>query len=250
MTQATMGSLAEPETLADASLTEPPAVDAAASVVDMGDTIGADSHNLPTTLAKIGGYVTGSGGVLWSEAMFNRFTKSGHVRINQDPTSDPMLGGVLDVEPRAWTNTGAAAALRKRKDVGRYDNAYTSLANVSALETACRTQGLLPGQVGLWLANWNLSRDQAVAVLLAGHPYFRLVAVQWASPSSNPGTILPGTSLTLAQANADLSVALDSWYPPATTPPPPPPPTIKGLVVMENLSSHAVQSLDGGKSWH
>ena len=38
-------------------------------------------------------------------------------------------------------------------------------------------------------------------------------AVHWASPTSNPGTIVPGGTLTLAQAQVDLSVAEDAWHP-------------------------------------
>ena len=47
---------------------------------------------------------------------------------------------------------------------------------------------------------------------------FPVKAVQWASPSSNPGTLVPGTGLTLTQANCDLSVADKSW--PSVPPPP------------------------------
>lgn len=48
----------------------------------------------------------------------------------------------------------------------------------------------------------------------AGHPPagHKIVAVQWASPSSNPDTPLPRSSLTLRQANCDLSVTLDYWH--------------------------------------
>jgi hypothetical protein len=63
--------------------------------------------------------------------------------------------------------------------------------------------------VRLWLADWSLSRAQAARLLgtrLDGH---KIVAVQWASPASNPDTPLPRSSLTLEQANCDLSVTLD-----------------------------------------
>jgi hypothetical protein len=66
--------------------------------------------------------------------------------------------------------------------------------------------------VRLWLADWSLSRAQADNLLgtrLHGH---KVVAVQWASPSSNPNTPLPRSSLTLRQANCDLSVTLDYWH--------------------------------------
>ena len=46
---------------------------------------------------------------------------------------------------------------------------------------------------------------------VAGYGH-KIVAVQWASPSSNPDTPLPRSSLTLEQANCDLSVTLDYWH--------------------------------------
>jgi hypothetical protein len=40
------------------------------------------------------------------------------------------------------------------------------------------------------------------------------VGVQWASPSSNPNTVLPGPSgKTLREANVDLSVVDAGWVP-------------------------------------
>ena len=48
---------------------------------------------------------------------------------------------------------------------------------------------------------------------------FRVEMVQWASSSSNPDTILPGTNYTLKSAGCDLSVAIpfSSWKEPAKT---------------------------------
>jgi hypothetical protein len=51
--------------------------------------------------------------------------------------------------------------------------------------------------------------DNLLGTRLHGH---KVVAVQWASPSSNPNTPLPRSSLTLRQANCDLSVTLDYWH--------------------------------------
>ena len=38
------------------------------------------------------------------------------------------------------------------------------------------------------------------------------MAVQWASPTSNPNTIVPGGTQTLADANIDISVTIPSWF--------------------------------------
>jgi hypothetical protein len=92
-----------------------------------------------------------------------------------------------------------------------YANRSTFPAIAAALNAA-GPQDLYHRYVRLWLADWSLSSAQATALLgthLDGH---KIVAVQWASPSSNPDTPLPRSSLTLSEANCDLSVTLDSWH--------------------------------------
>ena len=53
------------------------------------------------------------------------------------------------------------------------------------------------------IADWNLSEH--LAGLAA---YGDVYAGQWASPTSNPNTVIPGTNHTLATANVDLNVVL------------------------------------------
>ena len=211
--------------------------------VTMADAIGASANNLPTSLAKVGGYDTGSPPVPWSTAQWNRFIKSGHVHINQDPGSDPLIGDVLDSEAGAWSIPGAVEALKKRKAAGKSLNVYISIASLTGLANALVAAQLAP--VGIWLANWNLTESQAAALVVSQSGPFPIKAVQWASPSSNPATILPGSGMTLKQANADLSVADASWFPaPVGTPPPPPPVTVSAVLV-RGLVSRIVHSTDG-----
>jgi hypothetical protein len=166
----------------------------------MIDSIHATCHNIPTGTRKAAGYVTGSADIRWTRADWDRFDPrhTGLVRIDQS------FGGRV----AHWVRTRHAAG-KRFSDV--YANRSTFPAVAAALDAA-GPQGMFHRHVRLWLADWSLSRAQAAALLgtyLDGH---KIVAVQWASPSSNPDTPLPRSSLTLKQANCDLSVTLDYWH--------------------------------------
>lgn len=63
------------------------------------------------------------------------------------------------------------------------------------------------------------------AASAANLPHGSIIAYQYASPTSNPATLLPGTSITLREANADLSVIETAWLrKPAPAPKPAPDP--------------------------
>lgn len=164
--------------------------------VTMVDTIHTDVEHIPQSTQKVAGYVTGSAEIIWIDPDWNRFAnvQTGKVRINQ-AGSNGYLGDVLDIESGAWSIDNAAEALSVRaKDPNRDCAAYVDEADYDALITALKGKGFTS---------------------------FPTVAVQWASPSSNPTTILPGSSLTLSEANCDLSVALATWFGPSEAPPPP-----------------------------
>jgi hypothetical protein len=119
------------------------------------------------------------------------------------PQHGPQMALAVDQHPVRH------AAGKRFSDV--YSNRSTFPAIAAALNAA-GPQAMFHRHVRLWLADWSLSRAQAARLLgtrLAGH---KIVAVQWASPSSNPDTPLPRSSLTLRQANCDLSVTLDYWH--------------------------------------
>lgn len=134
--------------------------------------------------------------------------KGHRVRIDQAPTSE-LFGGALvkDVEPGAAA-LGHCVALRKQ---GHKFVTYTFEANMGAARQA------LPGGP-FWVADWNLSEAQAVAYIEA---HDDVVGVQFASPTSNPNTLLPGAGgQTLRSANVDLSVMRASfWLPHPPAPP-------------------------------
>jgi hypothetical protein len=181
----------------------------AATVVTMIDATHDNIDSIPATAVAVAGYVTGSGGVEWDEGDWDRFATAAKVRINQMPGSDPLLGDVLDVEPRAWTNEGAAQACRERKQRGLEISLYTFQDNLTPLLNACLRVGVTEGN--LWVANWNLSIEEATEMVVKRSGPWPIQAVQWASPTSNPRTLIPGSNRTLREGNVDLSQATSTW---------------------------------------
>lgn len=216
--------------------------------------------NLPANLQRVGGYVTGTSGIKWTAADWNKFPNAGHVRYDQGYSWPPAPGDydVLDVENMAVTPSEVPAAIDARIKAGyKYTWVYATDSYLAAIQAALNNHqpgvSWWQGHVRCVLANWNLNQAEATALLGTTIHGMICDAVQWASPSSNPRTLLPGTNLTLAQANADLNVCSDSFFPPNTpapvpTPTPPPVTPKKGLLVMPDLTSKVVSSTDG-KNW-
>lgn len=176
------------------------------------DTIHADVPNIPRSAPKVGGYVTGTPDIQWTAEDWARFPEAGHVPVNQDP-ADPSTHGVADVEEGAYTIAEAVERARARKSAGYGIYNYTDEANVSELCQALTDGGIDGSEI--WLANWNLSEEEAAGLLgqaVHGYPGHVIKAVQWASPTSNPDTKVPGSDLTLKAANVDLSVSVPSWF--------------------------------------
>lgn len=187
----------------------------------MMDTIGANVSNIPTTVEKVAGYVTGSGVVPWSSDAWTRFPNAGHVRIKQTPGPHAVLiSDVIDVEPGAATVSDVVTFVEMRIASGiKWSTVYGTRSTLHDVYTALKHSmgNSFYGHVDCWLADWNLNEAEATA-LLATATDNKLVegmtcrAVQWASPSSNPHTLVPGTHVTLGSANIDLSVTQDEWY--------------------------------------
>jgi len=187
-------------------------------VCGMVDTIHLNVGCIPVQCPKVAGYVTGTPDIVWTQDDWARFRGS-KVTVNQRNCSDPLLGNVLDIEPGAWTIPDAVEACLVRLAHRRLCNLYLSQGevtasdpsgkNVTALVNALLDKGIKGAN--LCVANYSLSESQAVAMVSAASGPFPIVWVQWASPGSNPFTILPGTNLTLAEANCDLSVTAAGW---------------------------------------
>jgi hypothetical protein len=179
------------------------------TTVTMIDATGTCSGLIPPDTPKVAGYVTGSDGIQWTYADWSRFGLGQVVRIDQSPGTGDLQAQVKDVESGAATNEDALSWGLGRSALGFVPCWYTSRANLTPLLNTLDAGGLTSGQ--LWVADWSLDEEEAAAQVAAQSGPFPVKAIQWASPTSNPETLLPGTTMTLAEANCDLSVADESW---------------------------------------
>src|SRR5215469_3948355 len=191
-----------------------------AATETMIDAIRVNAHNIPRGTPKVAGYVTGTGAVPWTAAEWGLFPRAGHVRIDQSPGLAVFAAGhadVADVEFLAGTVSSFTHGVRARIAAGvQWSTIYGTdgtIAGAAAALQAAGAHGWYYGHVDCWLANWNLNEAEAAALIGQLVHGLTCRAVQWASPTSNPGTIVPGGKLNLTQAQVDLSVAEDSWHP-------------------------------------
>lgn len=230
------------------------------STVPMADTIGADSVNIPTSFQKVAGYDTGAGSVPWTVDKWNRFPHSGHIHIDQSPGLLEYAAGksaIADVEPGAGTILNFIAATHQRNARGEYGHLYCSIGSLPVYVGEMISGGLDVSKTDFWVADWNLDQAEASQLVgsytldVPGHGAVTIsvAAVQWASPTSNPHTTLPGTTMSLLQSNVDLSETRPDWF--AYVPPTPPPvvTTETGVVVTTGLKTVKVMSHDSGKTW-
>lgn len=217
----------------------------------MIDAIHLNVPHIPVTSAKVAGYVTGTPDIQWTAADWARFPHSGHVRIEQGfGPFDPLHCDVLDVEARAVTPALAAQGVKDRIAAGIAGTTiYASRNTLPAVEAALNALlgGTWHGHADCWLADWNLNEAEADALIGTTMHGMTCRAVQWASPSSNPRTLVPGSTMTLSQAGCDLSAAGAAWHP---APAPKPQPVMEAmLVVLPGGQARKVLSADGGRHW-
>lgn len=191
-------------------------------IVGMLDAVRVNAHNIPAGTPRVAGYVTGSGVVPWTAAQWDLFPPEARVRIDQSPSLSVFrLGGadVADVEPFAGTVASFVQAVEDRiRDGanGGWSTIYGTSDTIAAARDALdrlypRTPTWYYGHVDCWLADWNLDEQHAAAVIGELVHGLSCRAVQWASPTSNPRTPVPGSDLTLEQAQLDLSAADSDW---------------------------------------
>lgn len=223
----------------------------------MLDTVRTTAHNIPKATPFVGGYVTGSGVVPWSATEWALFPESRHVRIYQDPgqTIDPHSWDVMDMESGAFNAAQVALVHKTAVDAGKqWTCVYATRINFMLAAQAIKSLrgDYWDGHVCVWLADWNLNLEQASALIGSAISGATCIGVQWASPSSNPHTMVPGGSYVLSQANLDISVVNANWVPsisfsapPVTTPKPA---TIHGELITDdshgNLQAREVSSSD------
>jgi hypothetical protein len=178
----------------------------------MIDTIHDDVGNIPVNTPKVAGYITGTPDIRWTTADWDRFPNSGKVRINQDGSTDVSeagFGDVADFEAGAFTQAQVLEWVKLRKHSSLPSAVYVAASNRASLTSALQAAGHTG--VDLWVADWSLSEAEAVGLLTTSGDY-PVVAVQWASPASNPNTLVPGSAQTLSEANVDLSITVASWH--------------------------------------
>ena len=168
------------------------------------DCLGSSVPHLPRDIPAIWPYVTGTTSrpdVAWTDAQIKEFPHAKVTRINQGFASPSDFDGdEFDVELGAWTVAQAAGIVQVRRARKWSTRFYCVWAAYGAIKQQLARLGI-GRSVYFRIADWSLSQPTAT---LAVHD--DIYAVQWASPTSNPGTNLPGTGLTLAQSGADLNV--------------------------------------------
>jgi hypothetical protein len=181
------------------------------------DVTGASAPNDPIVHGGlVAAYLTGTGVVPWSAAEIaaRRAGGEGVVGIDQTPggqlfaqngTVDGVKASIYDVEAEAGTPASAAAACRSRVALGVPQHTlYVSLSGLPALRAAVAG---IPGVV-YGVADYSWSLAEAEAYIAANSD---VVYAQYGDPQTNPNTLVPGTNVTLTQANADIDVARSSW---------------------------------------
>lgn len=176
----------------------------------MVDTISATSKAdlsflKDTTIRKLGVYVTGPAGVVWTPGEIAAYRLAGFVVVTIDQRDGPaVLANVGDVESGAKTAAQAVVEAEDLLDRGIGYTVYIDRANLPEFETV-----------------WGHT----------GRPAGKIAAIQWASPTSNPDLeVTPGR--TVKQLNVDLSVTLPDWHPITPVKPPAPPPPVRKLVYL------------------
>lgn len=205
----------------------------AMQIVTMFDTIGTDAGNIPPGAVKVAGYVTGTPDIMWNASAWARFDRAGRVRVDQSPAGGAyalhMANGkpaidadVYDMELRAGTADRFAELAPQRHAAGAGNCGYGTPTTRAAAAAALDAMPGLEwrGSFGWWLADPNLNEAEADALIGQVIDGFYTVAVQWATPTTNPDTPVPGSTsgATLKSANLDLNRALAAWHP-APAPP-------------------------------
>lgn len=213
-------------------------------MIPMIDATHSHVINVPQSAKRVAGYVSGSPDILWTPSDWTLFRNSQTVRIYQgNGPLDVHNLDVVDVESGAVIPTVAASIVHARVASGiKWTTIYASESNLQITANAVKEFGsdLFTGHVFAWLADWNLSEQEATARLGTFTAGMTTVAVQWASPASNPDTIVPGGTMALKDAQVDLSVSEDTW--PAVISQPPPAPRVLSVSIQ-------VTSDDDGHTW-
>ena len=176
----------------------------------LGASVGA-LINAKAEPTAIWPYDTGSDGYPWTDEQIAHFTSAARLspatvfRVNQGYLQGPgsaMHGDEFDLERGTWTMPGILDIIAARRQAQWSTRVYCTWSNYGLLKQSLAQAGT-GRSVWFRIADWNLSEHFA-DLALHGDVY----AGQWASPASNPQTLVPGTSLTVGDAQVDLNVLL------------------------------------------
>ena len=166
------------------------------------DAMAEHADKLPGAMGVVWVYGTGTPGIPWSAEQRARFDHAHVYVIDQGFGSKGAFDAdEFDLEARAWTVPELIDVAAARAERQWSTRIYCSKIPYGMMMGALAAGGLLHLPVFFRIADWSLSEEQARATL-GGNVY----AKQWASPTSNPQTLVPGTELTLEQAQCDLNV--------------------------------------------
>lgn len=180
------------------------------------DAITSFAHNIPGDSIAVAGYDTGPG-IAWAPGQWDWFPRASKVHFDQSPGLTEFAPGrshaarvsnTADIEAGAATIESFIAAARIREAAGLQSTAYIDMAEYPDLVVAVAKAKVNGVRYGI--ADWSLSASQAQNAL---EKNLEWVFVQFASPTSNPHTEMPGLGMTLAEANCDLSVKRADWFP-------------------------------------
>lgn len=169
-------------------------------------------HLLGAKPTAIWPYDTGTNGIPWTQEEISHFVMSGTrrvFRVNQGFQQGPaaaLHGDEFDLEAGAWTIPALVDVVRERRRVKWATHVYCTWSDYGLMKEALAEADITQASMWYRIADWNLIQHFA-DVELHGDVY----AGQWASPTSAPAVLVPGTSLTLAEAQADLSVMLREY---------------------------------------
>jgi hypothetical protein len=164
------------------------------------DATSANERHLAAGLGVLWAYITGTPDIAWTPEQLAdpRYEHASIYTINQGFGSKSAFeGDEFDLEAGAWTVPEVVQIIEARN--GRHWSTRVYCSHTARFALMSSPVDL--GSVFFRIADWSVSEEEATA-RLGGNVY----AWQWASPSSNPRTILPGTDLTLAESDVDLNV--------------------------------------------
>jgi hypothetical protein len=167
------------------SETQPDIPNIPALITIVHDATASNIGSLPDGPGIAAGYDTGSPDIVWTAADFAAHPRALH--IDQNPSGDVPTADVLDVEGGAATPDTAphwvgiarrSIAAKSRLGQRNLPVIYMSADNVTAVVNALIAGGI-KHNVGLWVANYNLTQSEAESMVLSAGGPFPIVGVQY-----------------------------------------------------------------------